>query len=86
MRYSLSQSGSTALDLAGSKAAGADVHSLLSAAYVHSNLLDIGIPDSVGSSMRMADVISEMSAFAADITFRHLKHLLTFLFGSTTFI
>jgi hypothetical protein len=27
-----------------------------------------------------------MSALAADITFRHLKHLLTFLFGSTTFI
>ena len=63
----------SALDLAGSKAAGADVHSLLSAAYVHSNLLDIGIPDSVGSSMRMADVISKMSALAADITFCHLK-------------
>ena len=76
----------SALDLAGSKAAGADVHSLLSAVDVHSNLLDIGIPDSVGSSMRMADVISKMSALAADITFCHLKHLLTYIFGSTTFV
>ena len=37
----------SALDLVRSKAAGADVHSLLSAVDVHSNLLDIGIPDSV---------------------------------------
>ena len=76
----------SALDLAGSKAAGADMHSLLSAIDVHSNLLDVGIPDSVRSSMRMADVISKMSAFAADITFCHLKHLLTYIFGSTTFV
>ena len=33
----------------------------------------VGIPDSVGSSMRMADVISKMSALAADITFCHLN-------------
>ena len=61
------------LDLAGSQAAGADMHSLLSAVDVHSNLLDIGIPDSVGSSMRMADVVAEMSALATDITFSHLN-------------
>ena len=76
----------SALDLAGSKAAGADMHSLLSAVDVHSNLLDVGIPDSVRSSMRMADVISKMSALAADITFSHLKHLLTYIFVSTTFV
>ena len=40
----------------------------------------------VGSSMRMADVISKMSALAADITFCHLKHLLTYIFGSATFV
>ena len=74
------------LDLAGSQAAGADMHSLLSAVNVHSDFLDVGIPDSVGSSMRMADVISKMSALAADITFCHLKHLLTYIFGSTTFV
>ena len=39
--------GSTALNLTGSKAAGANVHSLLSAVYANSNFLDIGIPDSV---------------------------------------
>ena len=61
-----------ALDLAGSKAAGAHMHSLLRAVYGNSDLLDVGIPDSVGSSMRMADVISKMSALAADITFCHL--------------
>ena len=49
------------------------MHSLLSAVDVHSNLLDIGIPDSVGSSMRMADVVAEMSALATDITFSHLN-------------
>ena len=48
------------------------MHSLLSAVDVHSNLLDVGIPDSVGSSMRMADVISKMSALAADITFYNI--------------
>jgi len=74
------------LDLAGSQAAGADMHSLLGAVNVHSDFLDVGIPDSVGSSMRMADVISKMSALAADITFCHLKHLLTYIFGSTTFV
>ena len=74
------------LDLAGSEAAGANMHSLLRAVDVHSNLLDVGIPDSVGSSMRMADVITKMSAFAADITFCHLKHLLTYIFGSATFV
>ena len=62
------------------------MHSLLRAVDVHSNLLDVGIPDSVGSSMRMADVISKMSALAADITFCHLKHLLTYIFGSATFV
>ena len=49
------------------------MHSLLSAVYVNSYLLDVGIPDSVGSSMRMADVVSKMSALAADITFCHLN-------------
>ena len=76
----------SALDLAGSKAAGAHMHSLLRAIDVNSDLLDVGIPDSVGSSMRMADVISKMSALAADITFCHLKHLLTYIFGSATLV
>ena len=33
---------------------------------------NVGIPNSIRSSMRMADIISEMSAFTTNITFSHL--------------
>ncbi len=39
------------------------------------NVLDIRIPDTIGPSMRMADVVPEMGALAANITFCHLYHL-----------
>ena len=68
---------SCAVDLAAAKAAGAHMHSLLGAVNADGDLLDVGIPDPVGSSMRMADVVSKMSALATDITFGHLTHLLT---------
>lgn len=70
----------------GAKALCADIHLLDSAGNLDRYSLNIGVPDTIGSSMRMADVISKMSALAADITFCHLKHLLTYIFGSTTFV
>ena len=62
------------------------MHSLLRAVHSNSNSPYVGIPDSIGSSMRMADVIAEMSALAADITLRHLNtslHILSILETAT---
>lgn len=46
--------------------------SLGSAIYCALYASDIGIPDMIGSSMRMADIISKMNAFSANITLSHL--------------
>ena len=45
---------------------------LISTVHFTHNLLDIRMPNSVGSSMRMAYVITEMSALTTNITFSHL--------------
>ena len=47
------------------------MHSLGSAVHFAFNLLNVGVPDSVRSSMGMADVVSEVSALATYITFSH---------------
>ena len=60
-----------ALYLTGAKAACANIHLFLSTAYQHGYTLNIRVPDLVGSSVRMADVVTEMNALAADFTFRH---------------
>jgi hypothetical protein len=49
------------------------MHLFVRAVYFNGDSLNIRIPDSVGSSMRMADVVAEMSALATDITFSHLN-------------
>ena len=73
------------LYLAGAKAFRADIHLLGLAVYLDRDLLDIGIPNPVGSSVGVADVISEMSALAANFTLCHGSHLLTLYYsGSTT--
>ena len=63
-------------NLAGSKAGSANVHFLGSAVYLHANRLDIGLPNMIGASMGMANIVSKMNAFSANSTFRH---------GSTSF-
>jgi hypothetical protein len=63
----------SALNFAGSQASGAYMHLFVRAVYFNGDSLNIRIPDSVGSSMRMADVVAEMSALATDITFSHLN-------------
>jgi len=56
----------------GSEALCADVHLLgITAGDLDTDALNVGIPDAVGSSMRMADVISEMSALSTDFTLCH---------------
>lgn len=55
-------------DLAGAKAAGADLHAPDRTALDRFDLLEIGIPDAGGLIVGVADVISEARTFAADIT------------------
>ena len=47
--------------------------SLVGSADLAHNILDVRIPDPIRSSMRMADVVAEMSALATNITFSHLR-------------
>ena len=47
------------------------MHSLSNSVDLAHNASYVRVPDSVGSSMRMAYSVSKMNAFAADITFCH---------------
>ena len=57
---------------AGLQAACANVHSPCTTVDFTFNASDVGIPDTVGSSMGMAYVVTEMNAFSTNITFSHL--------------
>lgn len=57
--FSASQAGST------------NVHSFVSILGFHTNGLHIGFPHLVGTSMRMAYIVSEINAFFADCTLCH---------------
>ena len=52
---------------------------LIAASYYTLYVFDIGMPDPVRSSMGMADIISEMSALATNITLCHDSHLLSLI-------
>lgn len=56
---------------AGFQAVCANVHSPCTTVHFAFNASDVGIPDTVGSSMGMAYVVTEMSAFATNIAFCH---------------
>ena len=56
---------------AGLQAACANVHAPCTTVDFTFNASDVGIPDTVGSSMGMAYVVTEMSAFATNIAFCH---------------
>ena len=56
---------------AGLQAACANEHSPCTTVDFTFNASDVGIPDTVGSSMGMAYVVTEMSAFATNIAFCH---------------
>ena len=56
---------------AGLQAACANVHSPCTTVDFTFNASDVGIPDTVGSSMGMAYVVTEMSALSTNCTFCH---------------
>ena len=58
---------------AGFQAARANVHSLCTAVDLALYASYVGIPNPVGSSMGMAYVVTEMSAFATNIAFCHVR-------------
>ena len=62
-----------ALHSAGSLAACADMQLLASSIPLAFYVLNVGFPNSVGSSMRMADVVTEVSALTTNITFSHFR-------------
>ncbi len=53
------------------------MHTLGTAIHLALYTLNIGVPDCIASSMRMADIITEMYALAANITLSHLNTSLT---------
>ena len=59
------------LDSAGLQAIGADMHSLGAAIHFALYVLDIRFPHCIGSSMRMADIITEKYALTTNITLSH---------------
>ncbi len=61
------------------------MHSLGSAIHLALYALNIGVPDCIASSMRMADIITEMYALAANITLSHLNTSLTHKFNCDFF-
>ena len=56
---------------AGLQAVRANVHSPCTTVDFTFHASDVGIPDTVGSSMGMANVVTKMSAFATNIAFCH---------------
>lgn len=62
---------SSALDLAGTKATGANVNGRVRAVDNCLDLTDVGLPGSVGFAVRVRDVVTEGNAFAANAAFCH---------------
>jgi len=69
------QSDST-LDLVGTQASCTDVYMARSTVNNSFYALDVGLPSSVGTSMRVRDLDTESHTLAADIALCHLLHLL----------
>lgn len=57
----------------GTQTSCADMHSFCSSVNFAFYILDIRTPNFIGSSMGMAYVVTEMNAFATNITFSHLR-------------
>ena len=61
----------SALDLSGTKATRANVNGTVSTVNNCLNLADIGLPGSVGLTVRVGNVVSEGNALTANATFSH---------------
>ena len=73
VRYQLHSTG----DLAGTEAAGAHIDVLGSTVNHSLNALDVGLPGSVGTSVRVRNLNTEGHALATKITLSHSLHLLS---------
>ena len=65
-----------ALNLVGTQASCTDVYMARSTVNDRFDTLDVGLPCTVGSSVRMGDLNAERNALAADIALCHQLHLL----------
>ena len=63
-------------DLSGTQTTGAGVNMLGSAVYHCLNTLDVGLPGSVGTSVRVGNLDAEYNTLTAEIAFSHTLHLL----------
>ena len=79
LRYDL-----RSLNLAGTQTSGTNMQRLVGTADYTLNIFYVRVPDTIGSSMGMADIITEMRSLATNITFCHDKHLLAPNLQNTT--
>ena len=59
------------LNFIGFQTSSTNMHSLSGTVYITFYFFNVGIPNTVGSSMRMAYVVTEMNALATNFTFSH---------------
>ena len=59
------------LHFAGLQAGSANIHLLSAFSNFDPNGLDVGFPDVIGPSMRMADIVAKVHAFSANSAFCH---------------
>ena len=65
------------LNLVGTEASGTSVHMARSTVNNSLNALDVGLPGSVGTSVRVGNLDTEGHALATIITLSHSLHLLS---------
>ena len=65
------------LNLVGTEASGTSIHMARSTVNNSLNALDVGLPGSVGTSVRVGDLNTKGNALATIITLSHSLHLLS---------
>ena len=83
MRYAVThgQKSASAGNLVGTQAVRADINCLVSSADDSLYSSDVGLPCSVGLSVRVGNIMTECNALAADFALCHSGHLLFSLVG-----
>ena len=71
----MKQRSDRSLNLVGAEASGTSVHMARSTVHNCLNPLNIGLPCTVGTSVRVGNLNSEGHALATKITLRHSLHL-----------
>ena len=65
------------LNLVGTQASGTSVHMARSTVHHSLNALDVGLPGTVGTSVRVGNLDTKGNALATVITLSHFLHLLS---------